>query len=79
MLIKSSKQGLLHGLALSECTPVTSSLDRNVFPGTQNRSKSVSLFSVITKAHCTSYYAAFAYYSEEWAHSILDSNFITSF
>jgi hypothetical protein len=25
------------------------------------------------KSHCISYYAAFTYYYEEWAHSILDS------
>jgi len=41
--------------------------------------KFISLFSVILKAHCISYYAAYTYYSAEWEHSILDSNLTTSF
>jgi hypothetical protein len=63
MVIISSKQQFLHGLALSECTPVTLFLNLNVFPWTQMCPKSISLFSVIMKIHCISYYASFTYYT----------------
>ena len=52
---------------------MTLSLDLNVFTWTQNCAKYISLFSVIMKIHCISYYAAFTYYSEDWAHYILNS------
>jgi hypothetical protein len=49
------------------------------FPWTQICPKSIFLFSMIMKGHCISYYVAFTYFYEEWAHSIIDSNFIMFF
>ena len=51
----------------------------NAFSWTQNCSKHISLFSLIMKAHCVSYYAVFTHYYKEFAFFVILFNFFFFF